>query len=80
MLYEVITDGLRYSFTGDKNIENWKDFFNKKFKEENIDALDIHWYVTFNEINMDLPEFVHGQILQHHFNIYSMLPEWNGLI
>ena len=48
-----------------------------KIKKENIDGLDIYWYVTFNQRNKDLPSFVKSLLLQKHFDIYGRLPDWN---
>jgi hypothetical protein len=32
-----------------------QDFFEQKIAEENIDGLDIYWFVTMDEANNDLP-------------------------
>ncbi len=56
---------------------NLENFFNKKCVKENIDALDIYWYVSFDSKNHDLPEFVEGTILQRHFEVHGQLPYWN---
>jgi len=52
-------------------------FFEEKIINENIDALDIYWFVTFDEKNKDLPSFIEGMLLQNYFNIYNKLPNWN---
>ena len=52
-------------------------FFNDKCEKENIDALDIYWYVTFDDKNQDLPGFVEGEIMQTYFDAYGKLPLWN---
>ncbi len=54
-----------------------QDFFTKKCIEENIDALDIYWFVTFDHINNDLPGYIEGLLLQIYFEQFGNLPEWN---
>ena len=58
--------------------EKRQDFFNKKIDEENIDALDIYWFVTYDENHKDLPGFVEAILMQHFFDIYRQLPQWNN--
>lgn len=52
-------------------------YFEKKMKEENIDALDIYWFVTYDENHQDLPGYVEGILMQRYFEIYGTLPPWN---
>ena len=33
--------------------------------EENIDGLDIYWFVTFDKTNRDLPGYVEGLLMQN---------------
>jgi len=54
-----------------------EDFFNEKCIKENIDALDIYWFVSFDNKNQDIPGFVEGTILQRYFEIHGQLPRWN---
>ncbi len=54
-----------------------QEFFENKIKEEKMDALDIYWFVTFDNKNQDLPGFVEGLLFQKFFDIYQRLPEWN---
>lgn len=54
-----------------------QQFFEQKMVQENIDGLDIYWFVTFDKHHQDLPGFVEGQITQHYFNIHGSLPPWN---
>ena len=46
-------------------------------EEENIEALDIYWYVTFNNEVTDIPTFVESLIMQKFFDIHECLPRWN---
>ena len=48
-------------------------FFDKKIKEEIIDALDIYWFVTEKEN----PSEVANKVLQNHYNLFGSLPDWN---
>jgi hypothetical protein len=61
---------------GQKGISR-QEFFEQKLAEEESDALDIYWHVTFDEKNKDIPSYVEGILLQHYFEIYGRLPEWN---
>ena len=37
-----------------------QDFLELQILKENIDALDIYWFVTFDTKHKDLPRFVEG--------------------
>lgn len=52
-------------------------FFAQKFVDENIEGLDIYWFVTFDGKNKDLPSFVEGQIMQRFFDQNERMPVWN---
>ena len=52
-------------------------FFESRFLKENIDALDIYWFVTFDTKSNDLPGFVEGLLIQRFFEINGRLPLWN---
>ena len=54
-----------------------QQFFDQKMNEENIDALDIYWFVTYDEEQKDLPAFVEGLIMQRYFEAHGKLPPWN---
>ena len=59
--------------------ENMKrqQYLNKKIDEEKIDALDIYWFVTFDDNHKDLPAFMEGVLMQEYFDNYGTLPPWN---
>jgi hypothetical protein len=46
-------------------------------KKENIAALEVHWYDTFNEKNKAIPTFIEGQVLQNFLDENNRLPRWN---
>ena len=52
-------------------------YFQQKMVEEQIDALDIYWFVTMDKNHNDLPAFVEGLLLQRVFDWNGMVPEWN---
>lgn len=52
-------------------------YFEEKMKLENIDALDIYWYITMDENHNDLPGYVEGLLMQRYFEVFSKLPSWN---
>lgn len=56
---------------------NRQDYFESQILRENIDALDIYWFVTFDTKNRDLPGFVEGLLIQRFFEINGRLPHWN---
>lgn len=49
----------------------------QQMKLENIEALDIYWYVTYSGVNKDFPEDVEQKLLQQYINLYGCLPRWN---
>lgn len=54
-----------------------QDFFEKKILEENIDGLDIYWFVTMDKNNDDLPSYVEGLLIQRFYEVHNKLPLWN---
>lgn len=48
-------------------------------KLENIEALDIYWYVTYDEKNKDFPEEIESMLLKFHNTFYEKLPRWNKM-
>ena len=52
-------------------------FFDKKMVEENIDGLDIYWFVTIDESNNDLPSFAKALLMQRFYEVHGKLPLWN---
>lgn len=54
-----------------------QQYFEQKMEKENIDALDIYWYVTYDNHHQDLPGFVEGLIIQKYFDVHGCLPPWN---
>jgi len=54
-----------------------QQFFEDIMLKNEIDALDIYWFVTFDETHHHLPAYVEAVLLQRHFEMYGCLPEWN---
>jgi hypothetical protein len=54
-----------------------QDNFFRKMVEEDIEALDIYWFVTMDKDHYDLPGYVEGMIMQRYFEMYGTLPPWN---
>ena len=69
-IYDRIVNGIQFD-------EPRKKSWPKKMIEEEIEALDIYWYETFNNENKDLPTYAEAMIIQRHFDIYEKLPRWN---
>jgi hypothetical protein len=59
-------------FGGPRRI-SWKN----KLKEENIEALDIYWFITHGDTFVDCPKKVEKLLLKKFLEIYSDLPIWN---
>lgn len=70
-LYDKIVNGHQFAKTGRKY--SWP----AQMKLENIDRLEVHWYVTFNEKNKVIPTYIEGQILQNFLDENGKLPRWN---
>ena len=49
----------------------------RQMKLEDVEALDIYWYVTYDGVNEDFPEDVERELLQQYINLYGTLPSWN---
>lgn len=45
---------------------------------ERIEALDIYWYVTYNEKYFDCPRDLEKKLLKRYFDVYGRLPKWNN--
>jgi len=50
----------------------------KKMRDEKIEALDIYWYDTFNQVIMDIPACIEAILIQRFFEINRRLPKWNN--
>ena len=50
----------------------------KQITKENIESLDIYWYVTHNDEYIDCPRILENQLLKKHLDIYGRLPKWNN--
>jgi hypothetical protein len=44
---------------------------------ENIDTLDVYWYVTHNDKYIDCPKTLETKLLKTYLAIYGRLPRWN---
>ena len=45
--------------------------------KENIEALDVYWWVTYENELCDFPRTVEEELLKKYFDIYGGLPRWN---
>jgi hypothetical protein len=54
-----------------------QNYFEQNMLIYDIDALDIYWWVTFDEDNQHIPACIEGILLQRYFDINSSLPLWN---
>lgn len=51
-----------------------KEFFEKKLGEEQIDGLDIYWFVSLDQTNHDLPGYLEGLLMQRFYERQGKLP------
>jgi hypothetical protein len=49
----------------------------QQMKLENIDALDIYWYITYDDTYKDCPEEIEKLLLQKFTYIMGKPPRWN---
>jgi hypothetical protein len=70
-LYDKIVNGHQFAKTGRKY--SWP----AQMKIENIEALEVVWYETFNEKTKAIPTFVEATVLQNHLSENGKLPKWN---
>jgi hypothetical protein len=52
-------------------------YFEQMMLINEIDALDIYWWVTFDDNNHHIPACIEGILLQRYFDINGNLPLWN---
>lgn len=69
-LYDRIVNGKQFDAARKKS---WKQMV----ISEDIDALDIYWYETFDDNVKDIPTVVEGFLLQEYFDATGKLPKWN---
>lgn len=69
-LFDRLVNGKQFDA---KRSKSWP----AKMKEENIEMLGVHWYVTFDNNNKDIPAFVEASLLQEYFQKNHSLPFWN---
>lgn len=70
-LYDKIVNGHQFAKTGRKY--SWP----AQMKLENISALEVVWFETFNADIKAIPTAVEGQILQNFLDTNAKLPRWN---
>ncbi|MBG6236016.1 hypothetical protein IWX76_002597 [Pedobacter sp. CAN_A7] len=70
-LRENLVDGIHFDETKRKNC--WP----VQMLIEDIEALHIHWYVTYDGKYKDRPKTVKMKILKIYENIYGNFPRWN---
>ncbi|SHM73943.1 hypothetical protein [Chitinophaga sp. CF418] len=54
----------------------WK----KQMARENIEALNIYWYVTHDTGYTDCPDVLKRNLLRQHQDIFGVFPKWNKSI
>ena len=71
-------DGLRGRFLtgkqfGDRRSITWP----VQMKIDGIEALHVHWFVTFGSCNSDFPRELEEKFLSKYATIYGAWPSWN---
>lgn len=46
---------------------------------EDIEALDVYWYITHDDGNDDCPDVIESLLLKKHLGIFGRLPRWNKM-
>ncbi|MEO3403805.1 hypothetical protein AAFN85_07865 [Mucilaginibacter sp. CAU 1740] len=46
---------------------------------EDIEALDVYWYVTDDSKNDDCPAVIENLLLKRHLEFFGKLPRWNKI-
>ena len=69
-LFDRIVNGKQFN-------NNRKISWPEKMVDEQIEALDIYWFNTFNNKVQDIPLFTEAILIQKHFDIFRTLPRWN---
>lgn len=69
-LHDRICNGDQF---GERRNLSWP----KKMKEQQIEQLEIYWYITFNDKVTDIPAYVEAVLIQEYFNNFRSLPDWN---
>lgn len=70
-LRDNLVDGLHFDETMRKN--SWP----VQMLIEDIEALHIHWYVTWDGVYKDRPKYIKTKLLQIYQSIYGKTPKWN---
>lgn len=68
---------LNKRLTNKQEVVTRQEFLEQKLIDEDLDGLDIYWYVTYDKKHKDLPAYVEAMLLQRHFEMYGCLPKWN---
>ncbi len=68
---------LRGRLNNKQNSMKRQQFFEEIMLQNEIEALDIYWFVTFDKNYQHIPSYVEALLMQKHFEIYGCLPEWN---
>ncbi|NDI97767.1 hypothetical protein GWA97_01580 [Flavobacterium sp. LaA7.5] len=58
---------------GKKRNKSWRE----QMIKENIDALEIYWYVTHTDSEIESPGFIEFMLLNEYYKSQKKLPEWN---
>jgi hypothetical protein len=46
--------------------------------KQQIEAIDVYWYITHAEEYVDCPRVLENNLLKKHYSIYGYLPKWNN--
>lgn len=74
---QIKDQSLRDRINNDQEGMKRQEFFDQKMVDENIDGLDIYWFVTMDQSNNDLPAYTKALIIQRYYEVHGRLPLWN---
>ena len=71
-------DGLRGRFVTGKQFGGLRKVtWCKQMELENIEALNVYWYVTYDEVYSDFPKKLEEDLLEKFEVFHGNLPRWN---
>ena len=62
---------------GEYGDKKYNELWSKEMVKNSIDALDIYWYVTYDETHTDCPKDVEDELFDMYYDLYDDEPKWN---
>ncbi|WP_185217999.1 hypothetical protein [Sphingobacterium mizutaii] len=52
----------------------------KQMELENLESLDVYWFVTHCDKFLDCPRILENKLLKKYNEVYGCLPKWNNVL